>query len=248
MEFKSAVEALWHWGLFRCWPLSETCSVDWGAWGTVVSAGVGLVTVGVAVLAWKTSERAAAIADRAADIAQQQHKEAVALRQETARIIGRLVVDEVSDLPRRAARVATAMSRAWKPFFADYSVLEASQFDFAMREADTEMLPTTQGLLDRIHNLPDELGSELAKLNAACTFLRAMSSRVRDNTVRKVLNLEHGSYEIVAFRFGPPDFLKMGEHARRLVHDGAEVAHHFQTYAGVNVVDYTNLKNAHSIE
>ncbi|MBB4726384.1 hypothetical protein [Xanthomonas arboricola] len=230
------------WVFVRCWPLSEKCAVDWAAWGTLVSAAIGVVTVVVAVLAWKTSGRATKIAERAADTAQQQHREAIVLRNETARILGRLVVDEVSDLPRRVGRIARAMNRAWALYFAEHGVLDAHYFDLAMREAETEMLPTSQSVLDRNHAFPDELGSELARLIAACTSLRTMSTRVRANSVPDTLHIEEGVFEVVAFKFGPPDFMKMGEMARRLVRDSADVANQFQAYVGVSVVDYTRLR------
>ncbi|MCE4371806.1 hypothetical protein [Xanthomonas hortorum] len=236
------------WVFVRCWPLSEKCAVDWAAWGTLVGAAVGFVTVVVAVLAWKTSNRATEIAERAADIAQQQHREAIDLRNETARIVGRLVVDEISDLPRRVGRIARAMNRAWAPFEGVVGLLDAQNFDLAMREAQLEMLPTSQSVVDRIHTLPDELGSELAKLTAACTSLRTMSARVMTNSFRDTVLTDHGEVEVVAFKYGPPDFLKMGQHSRRLVRDSADVADKFQKYVGVSVVDYSVLRNEFPVE
>jgi len=235
-----------------CLPEVGTGSVaDWAAvlvaaWAAAIAALAAVIgiagasaTVWVGLLAHRTSKRATEIADRAAQIAQQQHGEAVKLREETARIIGRLLLAEVGSVPARAARIVRNMRRVVEPG-ADYSTLTGVEnFDRAMFEAGQDLLPTAQHVLDKIHNLPDALGADLATFIAACMSLRTMGDRVEAKVVRISLDTLAGEQTIIKLKDGPGDFLIMLGQALWIVRHGALFANEFQAFVGVSPNDYS---------
>ena len=140
-------------------------STDWGNvadWAAVVvGVGAAVATTVVAVLAHRTSKRAAEIAEEATRIAGQQHAEAVTLREETARIIGRLLLNEVSTLPIRLQQVKEALGMAgFEPGVHKWAVAVRA----AIAELEGPLLPSAELAEDRIHTLPRRLGADLAML------------------------------------------------------------------------------------
>lgn len=216
--------------------------VDWGNvadWAAVLAGVIAAGgTIWVAIAANRTSKRAASIAEEATKIAAQQHGEAVKLREEMARIIGRLLLAEVGSVPARAARIVRSMQRVVEPG-AGYSALTGVEnFDRAMFEAGQDLLPTARHVLDKIHNLPDALGADLATFIAACMALRAMAERVEAKVVRISLDTLEGERAIIKLKDGPGDFLIMQNQAVWIVRHSAQFANEFQDFVGVEPSDY----------
>ncbi|MEN5425929.1 hypothetical protein ABE522_06100 [Stenotrophomonas pennii] len=160
----------------------EICPLEaaWGNWAEWVAVLVGLIaaagTIWVAWLARNTSERAAAIAEEARKIAQQQHAEAVDMRKANARIVRRLIVHEISELPvnlhiliKRCDRVLEVGVNSER----DNVFLEDT-----LRSGTLSLLPGTEKSEDRLHNLPEEMGNDLAVLVGYSRTLNAMSSEL----------------------------------------------------------------------
>jgi hypothetical protein len=154
-------------------------AIDWGNvadWAAVVVGALAAGgTIAVAFSANRTSKRAAAIAEEATRIAARQHGEAVTLREETARIIGRLLLHEVSVLPVRLERVTRALRavglesgvRAW-----------AEKVHVAIADLDSPLLPNAELAEDRIHTLPPGLGADLATLISHARDARSGAERL----------------------------------------------------------------------
>jgi hypothetical protein len=162
-------------GFGECLSMKVECATFWAGWGAIATAAVGVVTVVVAVLAWFTARRAAYIAEEATKIAAQQHGESVTLREETARIIGRLLLHEVSRLPVRLESTTRALGaagfesgvRAW-----------AEAVHRAIADLDMPLLPNAELAEDRIHTLPPGLGADLATLISHARDARAGAARL----------------------------------------------------------------------
>lgn len=163
----------WVQGLRPCEALGPTCVVDWG---TVIAAVVGLATIWVAFLAWRTSRHAAQIAAEATRIARGQHEETVQLRQANARIVGRLLVHEVSALPERIwiQHLRSARVRPKADDGPEVHEQYARHLVKVLKVGTQPLLPGAELSQDRIHTLPDELGNDLATLLG---FSRTMNTK-----------------------------------------------------------------------
>ncbi|MBH1839356.1 hypothetical protein I5W21_06785 [Stenotrophomonas maltophilia] len=156
-------------GFAECLSMKAECAVFWSGWGVVVTALVGLLTLVVAVLAWRTSRQAA-------KIAMQQHEEARAVRTAQARIIGQLLLHEVSALPARVRMLSVNYRRAGATSLnGDVSWLEVRT---VIEDCQVPLLPSAEKLEDRIHNLPDALGADLATMIGHCRSLSAEAAAV----------------------------------------------------------------------
>lgn len=161
-------------------------AVDWGNvadWAAVsVGALAAVGTIYVAISANRTSKRAAAIAEEATKIAAQQHGEAVKLREENARIIGRLLLYEVIALPARMAAMIKSLE-AGVDFGGDHRIQDGGAMNHALDEAERALLPGAERVEDRIHNLPDSLGADLATLIGGSRTLGELVRKIRSRTV-----------------------------------------------------------------
>lgn len=153
----------------------------WAAAIAAVTALIGIAgaaaTVWVALLAHRTSRRATEIADRAAQIAKQQHQEAIDLKDATARIVGRLLLHEVSALPARLHSHAGKLKRVAN----DWAAGRASfgQLIDTLDEAMVPLMPNADHVQDRIHTLPDSLGADVATMISHCRDIASSASRFR---------------------------------------------------------------------
>lgn len=225
----------------ECLSMSSKCDVFWTGWGTVATTVVGVVTVGVAVLAWLTSRRAAKIADEATVIASQQRDESLRLKEDAARIVGRLLFSEIGTVPARAARIVRGMRKAVGPGESFSTLTSVRDYDRAMFEARQDLLPTAEHVLDKIHTLPDSLGADLAMLISSCMTLKAMAVRVEARVVRFSVDTETGEKEVIKFSDGPGDYVAMLDQALWVVRYGAQFANSFQRFVGVPLHEYSHL-------
>lgn len=153
---------------------------DWAA--VVVGALAAGGTIGVAVSANRTSKRAAAIAEEATKIAAQQHGEAVKLREENARIIGRILLYEVTALPARMAMMVRDLDTGID--VQNRQIRDGGAMTRALDEAERALLPGAERVEDRIHNLPDSIGADLATLIGGSRTLGELVRKIRDRVIK----------------------------------------------------------------
>lgn len=147
---------------------------DWAAVLVGIAAAVG--TILVATIANKTSKEAAQIAKDAKEIAQQQHNEGVQLRNGIARILGSLLIAEVLIVPNKLGVVLRSIDGILPRGPVD--AMNRSTTEWIMNELHQTFLPSTEESLERLHNLPDTLGNELAQLVGLCRGLVDSSKRI----------------------------------------------------------------------
>ncbi|WP_127564066.1 hypothetical protein [Stenotrophomonas indicatrix] len=159
----------WQEGLIPCSPLGLNCVVDWG---TAVSAGIGVVSIFVAFLAWRTSREATRIA-------KQQHDEIVRVRLRNGRVIGRLLLHEISNLPHRLESNAKMLAGA----AVDDTYGRPSGRDLlsAVEAVLVPLLPNAEKVEERIHNLPNNLSADLATLISHVRDISAAAGRIKEN-------------------------------------------------------------------
>lgn len=156
---------------------------NWADWAAVVvGAAAAGGTIVVAALANRTAKRAAEIAEEATKIAGQQHGEAVKLREENARIIGRLLLYEIIALPARLS----ALLKTWE-FAVDFEgslrIKDGLQAMHALDEAEFPLLPGAEKVEDRIHQLPDSIGADLATLIGGSRTLAELVRKIRPRII-----------------------------------------------------------------
>jgi len=163
-----------------CWPPGQNgCVVWWDAWAAIGAWTAAVATVCVAIAAQKTSAKAV-------DIAREQHKETVDARNASARIIGRMLLHEVSRLPYELSAQYHAMERD-KPrrYEAEFPEPDFEARMDAVRRTCSSFLPGAEKLQDRLHHLPDSIGDELAALIGYSRTLNHLAQRCSDATLRK---------------------------------------------------------------
>jgi len=159
----------WQEGLIPCSPLGLDCVVDWG---TAVSAGIGVVSIFVAFLAWRTSREATRIA-------KQQHDEIVRARLRNGRVVGRLLLHEISNFPRRLESNSKLLAAA----AVDDTYGRPSGRDLlsAVDAVLVPLLPNAEKVEERIHNLPNNLSADLATLISHARDISAAAERIKGN-------------------------------------------------------------------
>ncbi|WP_313243900.1 hypothetical protein [Stenotrophomonas rhizophila] len=164
--------------------LANWASVAVGLWAALIAAVATVVgiagaaaTVWVALLAHRTSQRATEIADRAAQIAQQQHQEARDLSASTARIVGRLLLHEISGLPTTLRSQHRKLQRVSN----DWTAGKASpgQLIDTLDEVSAPLMPNADSVQERIHTLPDKLGADVAAMISHCRGIAAEAASLR---------------------------------------------------------------------
>lgn len=151
-------------------------------WFTVGVGAIGAIaTTAVAFLAYRTSARATDIAEEAKGIAEQQHQEAVRVREESARVLGRLLLTEVASLPERVGSILRMLNQALV-IDAEPRATDRRTFEAALGEARTDLMPFSEKCQERIHNFPDVLGADLATLIGTCQSLNMVARKVELRT------------------------------------------------------------------
>ncbi|MCC8671452.1 hypothetical protein LN461_19140 [Xanthomonas arboricola] len=148
---------------------------DWAA--VVVGVGAAVATTFVAVLAHRTSKRAAEIAEEATKIAAQQHHELIKTREANGKIVGRVLVHEVSQLPVELFALRASCERVLArglPTTED----EVEFLEKTLRRAAKSLLRGTEQSEDRLHTLPDMIGNELAVLIGYSRSLNELSAEL----------------------------------------------------------------------
>lgn len=135
--------------------MKAVCATFWAGWGVIATAAVGVVTVVVAFLAWWTSRQAA-------NIASNQHRDSIALRKAQARIVGRLLLHEVTSLPAKVRYHVAALDALETEGASGLQKLAALRM--AVDALTEPLLPSAEASAEQIHYLPDWLGADLATM------------------------------------------------------------------------------------
>lgn len=231
----------WFDGFSQCWPPSAHCFLNWTAWATLVSVLLGILTLLVSALAWRTSQRATEIADRAAQIAAQQHNEGVNLRTSTSTILGRMLVVEISALPAKLAAISRALEGAM--FWADSAVpvnrvVNGTALDYALGEARACLLPSAEQVQERIHNLPDHYGADLATLIGTGREINDSARRI-ERAVRPPIPAAGVMADSRLYAGNSRDFGILRDQLALMLSMSKEYAQEFRQLVGVPEVDYT---------
>lgn len=220
---------------------------DWGNVADWAAVLVGIVAAGVtirvAIIANQTSKEAAAIAKDAKDIAKQQHDEGVQVRNGIARILGRLLVAEVLIAPEKLGAVLQGIDSILPQGPA--SAYNRATTEWVMSELHQTFLPTTEESLERLHNLPDALGNELAQLVGLCRGLVDSSRRIDGRFYRVDYN---GHKLISSYQGDPKDFVALRKQAAEALRSSLYVAREFAAFAEVEVPSYTKVEGSLQIE
>ncbi|WP_164271202.1 hypothetical protein [Stenotrophomonas sp. B1-1] len=213
---------------------------DWAAVG--VGVGAAVATTVVAMLAHRTSKRAAEIAEEATRIAAQQHQEAVDNREANARIVVRLLLHEVSELPvQLAIQIKRCERRVSSNGQGTASKYRVGSLVRALRAAGGSFLPGTEQVLDRIPNLRDEIGDDLATLVGYNRTINQMSQdllpMVVSSPIPNLSGVPSFSYtgneeDIELFRKYLAVFLGLA----------IDFANRFRAYGGVEPYDYSKYE------
>jgi len=215
----------------ECLSMKAECATFWAGWGAIATAAVGVVTVVVALLAWLTSRRAATIAQQATTIAKQQHEEAMRLRNEDARIIGRMLLYEIDAAPHRLSALATKWQKciAWDD---DARIRFVNEFKEVLADAALPVFPGAEKVEQRIHNLPNALGADLATLIGG--------SRTLVEIVRKIgQRIHHPSHVGDRFRYqgSRTDLATLLHQLNWLATMSEALAAEFRIFVGVSEVE-----------
>lgn len=142
-------------GFGECLSMKAECATFWAGWGAIATAAVGLVTVLVAFLAWRTSRQAATIAAR-------QHLDSQVLWKAQARIVGRLLLHEVTAVPKKIQTYAAELDAL--PTLDPSTVKDWRAVRSAVERLAEPLLPSAEAIAERIHYLPVDLGADLATM------------------------------------------------------------------------------------
>ncbi len=215
-------------------------AVDWGNladWAAVVMGlGAATATVFVAIAANRTSRKAAEIAEQSKGIAQQQHDETVALREGNARVIGRLLLTEIGSLPARLDMICRMLAESLT-IEDGPSVRDLVKFRAALGEAQANLTPTSVSVLDRIHNLPDLLGADLARLIGNCQALNTIASRVQNHCSVTSTSPAAGGAQL-RYSGDLKELSLLAQHAAECTVMAARFAAEFRLFVGVDAGDY----------
>jgi hypothetical protein len=174
---------------------------DWAA--VVVGAFAAVATTVVAVLAYRTSSRATAIAGEAKMIAERQHSDSLAQKQGTARILGSLLQIEIGVLPYRLAALLREYDASRK-LFSPTNLDTGLRFEAVIAELSEDFLPAAKGVLEQLHTLPNQVGALTARVIGMTRDIGDSSKRVSRRFVR--VNDMQGGYVIPAYSGDSKDF------------------------------------------
>lgn len=221
-------------------------AVDWGNvadWAAVVvGVGAAAATTFVAVLAHGTSKRATEIAEKATEIAAQQHGEAVKLREDTASILGRLMLVEMTVLPGRLAATLKALHAGIEWETAAMGIKSGHALVIALDETALSFVAVAETVEDRIHNLPNALGPDAGTLIGASRSLNDLAKRMRAK-VRVTQDPEDlGGKSHVLYAGAFSEFRGLRKQLSWMLNASIQYAGDFQDFVGVERTDYTDLR------
>lgn len=210
---------------------------DWVS--VVVGVAAAGATVFVACLAQKTSARATKIAEQAKKIAERQHRDAVETKLADARILGRLLVHEVSELPQNIFIMHSQlkMPRSWRSAGSTHEVWAG--LDSALKDGVKSMLPGVERVEERIHKLPEELGDCLATLVGFNRTLNDMAYRLAEQI--QIINVGMGHGDIRRFTGNPDEIVAQQQYLVEMSKWAIPAANALRKFAGEEQADYSRF-------
>ncbi|MEX0182167.1 MULTISPECIES: hypothetical protein [unclassified Stenotrophomonas] len=203
---------------------------DWFAVGVGTIAAVS--TTVVAFLAYRTSKRATDIAEEAKGIARQQHGEAVKLRQENARIIGRLLLYEVVTLPTHLSALLTA----WEDgidWTSPATIKKGQQLLRVLDGVSRSLVPGAERVEERIHNLPDSIGADLATLIGGGRTLAEIAATI----VPRIVHPSMSNGGRFGYKGDHEDFSLLRQQLKWLLEISSDFEKEFRAFVGIRPSD-----------
>ncbi|WP_282294848.1 hypothetical protein [Stenotrophomonas sp. PS02289] len=202
--------------------------------GTVVGVATAAGTIGVALLAHKTSERATQISHDAKAIAEKQHSDSVAAKLGAGRILGSLLAIEIRVLPMKIADALHRYEAAVD--FNGLVVADISKFEQVVSELARGFMPAAQGLQEQLHNLPVQLGGDVATLIGMTRELGSTSVLVSSRILRK--QDEYGDIVFAGYMTSKLDLISLKEQIQAMLAFSVRTATDFNAFAGGEASDY----------
>ncbi|WP_406232739.1 hypothetical protein ACI703_15750 [Isoptericola jiangsuensis] len=212
---------------------------DWAA--VVVGTGAAVGTIWVASVANRTSKRAAEIAEDAKTIAKQQSDQVLAQQHANAAILGRLLLHEISHLPARLSAMLVAIPKAVRVADGQVLIEDHQLLTAVLDDAKWSMVPQSESVLGRIHDLPDALGPDLATLIGNTGTTRDMAQRMISRVAESPRQYFGQQYRFV-YNGMPDDFELLEEHLKFFKRLSIEYAKRFRTFVGIDEGSYSHLQ------
>ncbi|WP_159097480.1 hypothetical protein [Stenotrophomonas sp. SAU14A_NAIMI4_5] len=191
----------------------------------------------VAILAWRTARRATEIAQTATEIARHQRQED---RDAHARILGRLLLSEVTALPARLAALGKVPAVAVEISGDAIRIRSAAALEHLLEEGQFSVLPSAERVEARIHELPDRLGDDLATLISHSRSLNDVVRRMRS----RLVTTERPNVSppvLVGYRGRAQDFELLEDEIQFFKTLAIEYANDFREFVGVPKEDYSRF-------
>lgn len=212
---------------------------DWAA--VVVGLGAAIGTILVASVANRTSKRATAIAEDAKAIAKQQSDQVLAQQRANAQILGRLLLHEVSSLPARLSAMHSPIKRAVRVVDGQVLIEDHDLLTEVLDDAKFSVVPQSESVLGRIHDLPDALGPDLATLIGHSSTMRNMAYRMQGRVVESPRQYFGQQYRF-AYNGRPDEFELLEEHLKFFKVLSIEYANRFRAFVGIDAEDYSRFQ------
>ncbi|MBN5145905.1 hypothetical protein JY412_03990 [Stenotrophomonas maltophilia] len=222
---------------------------DWGNWAdwvsvlvsvlalaitTLVGVGTAVGTIGVAVLAYRTGNRAARIAEEAKQISERQHLDSVDAKLGTARILGSLLEIEISSLPLKLADGLVRYNRSVN--FESLVVADIPEFEQVVRELGNGFMPASEGVKGQLYNLPDKLGEDVATLLGMTREL-ANTTQLVDSRIVKTQD-DYGEIVFAGYLGSADDMKHLQGQMQAMLAFAIRAAMDFNMYASGKTRDY----------
>jgi hypothetical protein len=214
---------------------------NWADWAAVVvGLGAAAGTIWVASVANRTSRRATEIADDAKAIAKQQHEQALAQQRANAEILGRLLLHEIASLPMRLSALRAPIAQAVKIEGGTVLIEDSDLLRQLLEDAKFSVLPESERVLSRIHDLPDGLGPDLATLIGQSAATRDMAYRMLGRVIESPRQFLGQNYRFT-YRGRPDDFELFEDHLRSFKGMSEAYAERFRLFVGAVETDFGRL-------
>ncbi|WP_314102723.1 hypothetical protein [uncultured Stenotrophomonas sp.] len=207
---------------------------DWSA--VVVGSLAAIATTFVAVLAYKTSSRATAIAGEAKTIAEQQRGDLLAQKDGTARILGSLLQMEVGLLPAKLAQLFSDYDGALAVFLSE-TPGSGDTLETVIRDLHGDYLPAAEGVLDQLHTLPDQLGALVATVIGMSRDIADTGKRVNDR-FKRIGDWDGGI--VTGYRGDKEDLRNLREQLRSMLVISIKLAEAFNQFTKTDSLSYEN--------
>ncbi|WP_323551974.1 hypothetical protein [Xanthomonas campestris] len=216
---------------------------DWAA--VVVGALAAIATTVVAVLAYKTSNRATDIAGEAKVIAEQQRRDLLDQKQGTARILGSLLQMEIGLLPTKLTQLLRDYDDELKPFL-EGDLDSGARLDAVIGELSGNFLPAAESVLEQLHTLPNQLGALIASVIGMSRDAGDTGERVKQRFIR--VDDMQGNRIVVGYSRDVQDLSKLRGQIRIMLRESINLAESFNAFTQMVVATYEDERAAAELD